>query len=485
MGIKEALIGIVGAANVIDDRERLKPYSMDYSVSKPAMPNYAVTPDNVEEIQEIVKLANEKKMPITPCSSGTHFNGATLPVQGGIMLDLRRMNRILKVDESNRAVRIEPGVTWRQLQDELAKRDLIALNPLFPHPQKSALSSHLEREPMLIPKFEYGDPILNVEAILPNGDLFRTGSACVVGFPDHSAADGVNPQGPGIDWVRLFQGAQGSMGVVTWGIVKAEVKPKIDKTFFIPFDGVQQAVELIYRIQKSMIGSECLLLNNFNLAAILTENWPEDIQSLRESLPPWTLILVLAGGWRRPHERIEYEEEALNKLAAELAIPTLPTSLDGVPALDKHLPASLRNAWPEEKAYWKFGYKGSCQDIYFHTIMSRVSEFTDLVIQVAAGHNYPVNEIGFYIQPLERARACHFECNFYYDPKDSRAVDSIRRLFIEAAELLMENGAFFSRPYGPIADMVYDKSAGYTMALKKTKNWLDPNNVMGSGKLCF
>jgi hypothetical protein len=117
--------------------------------------------------------------------------------------------------------------------------------------------------------------------------------------------------------------------------------------------------------------------------------------------------------------------------------------------------------------------------------MSRVPEFTELIIQVASRNGYPIEDIGFYIQPLERARACHFECNFYYAPEETKAVDKIRNLFLEAAEALIDNGAFFSRPYGPLANMVYDRAASYTTALKKVKRWLDPNNIMAPGKLCF
>jgi len=485
MGVKEDLAAIVGSENVVDKIEGLKPYSIDHSINKPGMPTYAVRPKNAEEIQKIVKFSNRSKIPLIPSSSGIHFNGATLPNQGGVMMDLRRMNKILRIDERNRAVRIEPGVTWQQLQDELEKRDLMALNPLFPHPLKSALTSHLEREPMLIPKFEYGDPILNVEIILPNGDLFRSGSSCVTGFPDKSAADGVSPQGPGIDWVRIVQNAQGTMGVVTWAIVKAEVKPKVNKTFFIPFSDIKQAIEPIYRIQKSMIGSECLLLNNVNLAAILTEKWSENFEALRELLPPWTLILVLAGGWRRSEERIEYEEEALDHLTMDLGIPKAQTSLKGVPGIEKKLPDMLRKACPKDKIYWKFGYKGSCQDLFFHTVLTRIQEFAEMIGQVAARNGYPISDIGFYIQPLERARACHYECNFYFNPEDSKALNRVRDLYVEAVEILIENGAFFTRPYGVIADRVYDRAASYTMALKKVKGWLDPNNIMSPGRLCF
>ncbi len=485
MGIKEELIGIVGVENVSDDPERLKPYSKDYSFAFPIMPNYVAQPENTEEVQKVIRLANETRTPVVPCSSGIHFNGNTIPSQGGIILDLRRMNKILNINERNRVVRIEPGVTWEQLQEELEKHDLMALNPLLAHPLKSALASHLEREPMLIPKFEYADAVLTMEVILPNGDLFRTGSACVPGFPTESVSDGVNPEGPGIDWFRLFQGAQGTMGVVTWMSMKVEYKPKVNKTFFIPFKDIEHAIEPIYRIQRRMIGQECLLLNNFNLAAILAEKWPDDFEALRQIIPPWTLILVLAGGKRRPEEKIEYEKDALEEIGVELPIPALPTSLAGVPGVERKLPEMLRRAWPKEKTHWKFAYKGSCQDLFFHTVLSRAPAFTKAVRDVAAKHGYPIDDIGFYVQPLESSRACHYECNFYYNPDDPKDAERVRNLLIETAEILLSMGAFFTRPYGPIADMVYDRATSYTMALKKVKGWLDPNNIMSPGRLCF
>jgi glycolate oxidase len=78
MAIKEELAGIVGAENVSDDAEKLKPYSKDNSLSAPVMPSYVVKPKNVDEIQKIVMLANKNKLPVIPCSSGIHFNGDTI-----------------------------------------------------------------------------------------------------------------------------------------------------------------------------------------------------------------------------------------------------------------------------------------------------------------------------------------------------------------------------------------------------------------------
>ena len=486
MQIQEELTRIVSVENVSDDTEVLRPYSKDHSLGLPRMPNYLVKPKSAEEVQGVVKLANEYRIPIVPCSSGIHFNGNTIPSQGGIVMDLRRMNKILGISEKNRMVRIEPGVTWGQLQTELEKHNLMALNPLLPHPLESVLTSHLERKPMLIPKFEYADNLVTVEVVLPDGEVFRTGSACVPGFPDRSLAEGVHPGGPGnITWSWLLQGAQGTMGVVTWAQVKTAPRPKMDKAFFIPFERIEDAIQLVYRIQRRMIGEECLILNDLNLAAILARKWPEDFDSLRKTLSPWTVVLVLGGGWRHPEEKIEYEEEGLHEAAAELSVPELPTSVPGLPGLERELPGMLRTSWAEGKPYWKFAYKGACQDLFFHTTMNKTPTFVQAIGQVSAKHGYCIDDVGFYVQPLEYARACHFECNFYYNPDDPDAVERIRNLLAETAGTVLDMGAFFTRPYGLIADMVYDRATGYTMALKKVKQLLDPNNIMSPGRLCF
>ncbi len=481
MAIKEELTGIVGSENVIDDAGRLEGYAGDNSLSPSRMPSYAARPESAEQIQKIVKLANERRLPIVPRSSGIHFNGDTIPLQGGIVLDLSRMNRILAIDERNRMARIEAGVTWEQLQPELEKHNLMALAPLLPHHLKSALISHLEREPALIPKFEYTDTLMTVEVVLPDGELFKTGSACVPGFPDKSFSNGVNPSGPGnIMWTRLLQGAQGTLGVVTWGQFKVEYRPKVNKTFFIPFSNLEEAVKVLYKVQRRMIGEECLILNNINLASILARQWPEDFKTLKATLPAWTLVLVLGGGVRFPEEKIEYEEDALRAVAAEFSITDLPTS---VPGVEKGIADALRSAWPRERTYWRSAYKGAYQDLFFLTVLNKAKIFAETVNEVAARYHYPSRDVGFYVQPLVYGGACHFECDFYYDPANTAEASQIRNLYAEAAEEVLNRGGFFSRPYGAVVDMVYDRSASYTAELKKVKKVMDPNNIMSPGRL--
>ena len=485
MSMKEELIKIVGSEGFSDSPEILKTYSKDYSLVPPGMPNHVVKPKNVQEIQKIVMLANEHKTPIVPCSSSIHFHGATIPKQGGIILDLTRMNKILEIDEPNKRTRIEPGVTWEQIENELEKHEFRLVIPLLPHSSRSVVTDYLEREVPLAVVYEYGEPLQSLGVVWPNGDIFRTGSASTPGYPD-SVARGVNPWGPGIDFCRLLQGAQGTMGVVSWANVKIEYLPKVNKLMFALFSKVSDAVETIYRILRLRIGNECLLLNNIDLATILATSWPKDFDKLRPILPPWTLILSLSGSRRCPEERIAYEEKALMEIKkSEFHEMNISSALLGVPGAGTKLLDMLRKPWPKEVTYWKHRYKGACQDLFFITKPIYTQKFIKVVEEVAVKHGYPINDIGCYMQPIEHNRACRLEFNFFYNPNEPAEVELISRLYAEAAEVLLSQGAFFTRPYGILAKLVYDKAAGYTAALKRVKKIFDPNNIMNPGNLCF
>ena len=477
---KNILEEIVGVDNVFDDPEILEEYSKDQSLCKPRRPSFVVKPHSSDEIQAIVKLANQTLTPITPVSSGVHFYGATIPQQGGIVLDLSRMNTILNVDTRNRAVRIEPGVTWGQMKKELKKHDLMPLSPLLPHSSTSALTSAVERASMLIPKTEYGEPVLTMEVILPNGELFRTGSASV-GPPDEIQTDLVGPSGPGLDWFRLLQGTQGTFCVVTWVNMKTPPLPKREKVFFITFDKVEGVLKPLYAILRRMIGAECFILNQFNLACILAKAWPADFKILRKKLSPVTLILCLSGGRILPKEKIEYQEADLMEIAQTFNLKP-ETSIPGVGGRKGvTLLNLLRSPWKKEP-YWKERFKGRCCDIFFYSTVDRIPHFTRLVNKVASRKGYDPTEIGCYLQPLEGGRACYLEFNFPWNEEDREQVND---LYITLSTSLASNGAFFARPYGYWSELVYNRNSELTTTLRNLKNILDPNHIMNPGRLCF
>jgi FAD/FMN-containing dehydrogenase len=485
MDLKEKLVGIVGEKNFLDKPQDLISYTRDFSLIQGCRPACVVRPRSREQVQGVIRLANEVRTPIIPSSSRVHFHGSTVPKLGGIVMDLKEMNRVLDVDELNRKVRIEPGVTWGQIQEELEKIDSRMMIPLLPHPGRSVLSSWLEREVPVIPAYEYGEPLGGTELVWPNGDVFRTGSASAPGYPE-SASKGADFAGPGLNFIQLIKGAQGTFGVVTWANVKFEYLPKKQKTFFLPFEEAERAVKPLYRIQRLKIGHECFLVSGLNLALILAEGRREELDRLRRNLPPWILVLVLSGLRRLPEGKIEYEERALKKMRnEEFPQLTILDALPGVPGAGSRLQTLLKKPWPDEAKYWKHIYRGGCEDFLFIAKLASVPRLLDIVEDVTMKNGFAKENVGCYFQPIEYARACHVEFNFYYEPDNSGEIQKVRRVKIEAARKLLEEGAFFSRPYGELAALVYDKAASYTSVLKRIKEIFDPHGIMNPGNLCF
>jgi len=477
MSIKEDIAAVVGAENVSDAAETLEAYASDESFVAARRPSVVARPGSAEEVQQIVKYANQNMIPVTPRSSRVGFNGAGIPSQGGIVVDMQRLNRVLRVDPRNKKVKVEAGVTWQELQAALAEHGMFVCPPLLPHAGKSVVSSVLEREPMVIPKTEYSDQLATSELVLPGGEMFWTGTALGRAMKDQCYPDSFVPG------ARLWNGAQGTLGITTWANIKAEFIPARNKIFFIGADSVSELVEPVYRIQRLMLGYECCIMNDFYLALIAAEDFTRDFESLRAALPAWTAMLVLSALDYLPDEKLAYEEAALRRAAEELHFEVAPT-VGGISGLGSRILSLIRGAWPGE-SYWKLQYKGGNHDVFFHTTLDRVPEFTTTITEVAARYGYPAGDVGVYVQPLDRAHAVFLQFSFACDPEDAAECAVVESLFLEASEVAIEMGGFFTTPYGPWADMVYSRTASVTSTLKMVKQVYDPNQIMNPGKLCF
>jgi hypothetical protein len=484
---RNGLAKIIKPKNIVEDSIVIEEYSKDHSFVSQGTPLLLVYPENKGEIQEIVKLANESKIPLVPVSSGPpRFHGDTVPCRGGVMVDFSRMKHIVKIDSRNRYAMIEPGVTYGELIPQVKKHGLKLSAPLLPRASKSVVTSRLEREPVLIPKYQYDylDPLLTLEVIYGTGDDFRTGSASGPGTLETLKADKVNPWGPGpIDFFRFVSGAQGTMGLVTWAITKTEVLPQLQKLYFIPIEDVKALAAPLNKLLKQRVVDECLAMNNVNLATILTEDWPGDFKELKANLPDWTIMVCVAGYQRRPEERVSIQEKYLRDICEDLGLRPQ-ASLPGAEGKENTVLELLSNPWSKEP-YWKLRYKGSCHDIFFLTLLSQASKFVDLMKGIVSKYHYPSDDVGCYIQPMVQGRGCHCEFNLPCDESNMKEIAVVQKLFMDASETLMKTGAFFSRPYGPWADMVYSRYPEGVTALKKLKDIFDPNHILNPGKLCF
>ncbi len=491
----DRLKAIVGADRVSTDPETLQKYRQDQSFVRPCLPECVVLAESVPQIQDVLKAANESKTPVVPVSSGMNLRGAAVPKEGGIILDLSPMNKIGQVTERERWVVVEPGVTYGQLSEELQKHGLRVMMPLGTPQSRSVISSVIERDQtMAAASFEYGNSIhMEIEVVLPTGMVWRMGK-----WRRRLKGQWSSPGGGGLHgdtpYPWLWHKAQGTLGIITGMVVKAEHIPRASKLFVLPFDTLEEAIEPIRKIQRKELGLECFLLNSFNLAAVMAQDWnipgsfpcqkaPSNVfDSLRDRLPKWTLIIHLAGLVYFPEEKVAYEEEDLRSVCTEMGLSPTQT-LAGEAGVDRTLLDLIRHPW---RALKKANFKGSFHPVTLHTTLDRVPEFEKAVSDLAQKHGYPLNEIGEYLLPIERGRNCYYEIDLHCCLDDPVDVQRVKNLWLEANEVCVNMGAVLDKPYGPCADMIYRRyDSNYVSLIKSLKKELDPNNIMNPGQLCF
>jgi hypothetical protein len=485
---KAKLVKIVGASNAINKQAALDEYSCDISFVNPVKPAYVVKPKNAADVKEIVKLANKTGTALVPVSSGPpRFRGDTVPgIGGAIVVDLSGMKKIINVDRPRRVAMVEPGVTFAELIPAATKEGIRLNMPLLPRKTKSVVGSLLEREPVLMPKYQWdiSDPVACFEVIFGSGDEFRTGQAAGPGtVKEQWAVGGVQkaPYGPGVASLhRLIQGAQGTIGIVTWASMRCELLPSLEEPFVVSSSNLGVLIEMFAWLVRLRMVNECFILNNTNLAAIFAKRWPKDYQKIKDSLPTWTLFYTVAGYEYLPEERISSHVKGITDITRRLGLEAVKSA--GNISANEILKTVQQ---PSGEPYWKLRYKGACEDVFFLTINDKLEEQIDAMNAQAEKAGYPVSDMGVYIQPIVQGTGVHCEFNLFYDPENASDVTRVRELSTSAVKNLMAKGAFFSRPYGENAGIVINKDAATVGVLNKLKNMFDPNHIMNPGKVCF
>ena len=485
---KRKLTGIFGAANVIDDPAVLEEYSGDISFVNRVRPEYVVKPADAGQIQKLVNLANQTNTPLVPVSSGPpHFRGDTVPGTGGaVIVDLSGMKKIINVDRARRVAMVEPGVTFGELIPAAAKEGIRLNLPLLPRKSKTIIGSLLEREPVIMPKYQWdiSDPLACVEVIFGSGEEFRTGQAAGPGSVEEQwSVGGIQkaPYGPGVaSWHRIIQGSQGTIGIVTWASMRCELLPQAEEPFLVGASSLDPLMELASWLVRLRTANECFILNDAALAAISAKRWPGDYRKLKGALPPWILFYNVAGYEYFPEERISSYVRGITDITQRLGIEAV-KSVGGVSA--NELLKAVRQ--PSGEPYWKLRPAGASEDIMFLTINDKLACQVDAMYDHVEKCGYPAADMGAYIQPMVQGTGVHCEFNLFYDPDNTAEVNRVKDLSVSAVKTLLSQNAFFSRPYGKSAGLVINRDAASVAVLKKLKDLFDPNYVMNPGKVCF
>jgi glycolate oxidase len=221
---------ILGEKYVFIDDESLQHYSHDETEDLHFLPDVVLKPRTAEEISAILKICNQHKIPVTPRGAGTGLSGGALPQLGGVLLSTERMNHVIHIDEKNLQVITEPGVITEVLQMELKEKGLFY--PPDPSSRGSCFIGGNISENSGGPKaVKYGvvkDYVLNLELVLPTGEIIWTGA-------------NVLKNATGYNLTQLVVGSEGTLGVVTKIVLKLLPFPKYDLLMLVPFRSAEKA----------------------------------------------------------------------------------------------------------------------------------------------------------------------------------------------------------------------------------------------------
>ncbi len=236
----DAFKKITGDAFVLVDEETLNHYAHDETENLHFPPEVVIKPRTTEEISAILKICNAAKIPVTPRGAGTGLSGGALAQLGGVLLSTERMNTILDIDERNLQVTTEPGVITEVLQNAVKEKKLFY--PPDPSSRGSCFIGGNIAENSGGPKaVKYGvvkDYVLNLEVVLPNGEIIWTGS-------------NVLKNSTGYNLTQLVVGSEGTLGIVTKIVLKLIPLPQYDLLMLVPFKNLEQAGEAVSAIFRA------------------------------------------------------------------------------------------------------------------------------------------------------------------------------------------------------------------------------------------
>src|SRR5215470_1012212 len=257
VGVVSDLRQIVGDDFVRLDETSLRTYGVD-ALGKGHPPDVVVIPANTEEIASIARLCNSGRVPLVVRGAGTGFTGGAVPTCGGVLLSMERLNRILEIDEVNLLAVVEPNVINADLQNAVEKRGLF----YPPDPaslNQSSIGGNVAECAGGPRAFKYGTTkryVLALEAVLPTGEVIRTGSKAVKNVV-------------GYDLTQLLVGSEGTLAIITKITLRLLPKPPANATMLATFAGIRNAVDAVSElIRRRVVPAALELIDSDALQAI-------------------------------------------------------------------------------------------------------------------------------------------------------------------------------------------------------------------------
>lgn len=418
------------------------------------LPEVVIHPGSTAEISHIVRLANEEKIPILPRGAGSGFSGGSLPIHGGIVLVLTRMNRILEIDADNLIAVVEPGVVTADLQRTVERQGLF----YPPDPASKDFSTlggnvaECAGGPRCVKYGVTRDYVLGLTVVTPSGDIIHTGGRTmknVVGY----------------DLTRLIVGAEGTLGVVTQIILRLLPRPEARQTMLVAFDAIEGAAQAVSAIIRGKIIPTTLEFMDGSAIACVRQAMPLDLPEACRAV----LIIEVDGERDHLDGQVRRIVEIIKPLGVvDIRVAQSAEEAEAMWKVRRAVSPSLRRVNPH-----KFN-----EDIVVPR--SKVPEMIRALEAIATQYAVPIINFG-------HAGDGNIHVNVMVDLAESDMAAKVEEVLQAIFRTTVALQGSISGEHGiGIAKSAYiglELDGPTLKAMRAIKQALDPNNIMNPGKI--
>ncbi len=445
---------IAGAENVLTEREDLVPYGFDGTAALKHGAACVVLPRTVEVVAEIVRFTRSAGIPVVTRGSGTGLSGGSVPVDGGIVLCLVHLNRILEIDPANLTLLAESGTITKAIDDASHPHGLFY--PPDPGSMKiSTIGGNVANNSGGLRGLKYGvtrDYVMGLEVVLPDGEIAWLGSKCVKDVAGYSMKD-------------LFVGSEGTLGIITKVLLKLVPRPKARRTLLSSFDSMESAARSVSKIiERHIIPCTLEFLDSKTCQSV------EDYAKV--GLPTEAAAVVLMETDGHPAV-VEEEAAAMAEIAKENGAISVEQAADEAHAT--RLATARRSAF---SALARIRPTTILEDVTVPR--SRLAEIVAFVEEVAARHRLQIATFGHFgdgnVHPT-----------ILTDETDHEEMERVEAALSEIFDKTVELGGTITGEHGvglakkPYLPRQFDE-ASYAL-MRKVKRALDPGGLLNPGKI--
>ena len=448
INILKELEDIVGKDYVSNRSEDLYIYSQDpgASLSRPA--DFVVMPITSKEVQEIVTLANREKIPIVPMGGGLTLSGLVIPIKGGIVMDMKRMNKIIEINELSRFALIEAGVTSGQLLSYLTANHPKLQPPIPDAPPSITIAGNalIHGSGYLSQKFgDHGSMINGLEVILPDGEIYKLGSCAV--------SDYWFTRGPIPDFIGMFISSFGTIGIITKLSIKLFPKHKMRTLVFGLCKDPKTLPKLISNITFGDVAEDILL----------------GISDKPDWMKGYVTIMVYITG--ESEEELNSKTKILKKLYRE------------VKSRYMKVPKRLEDIFLEKPQFAAgasdFRKGGGFEYVGAFVPLKLIPEMIKIGTEISLKHEiFPT--LGARL--IGQGHAVMFFITYPFNRADPKDMENAREALHETNKAVLEIGGIPWKAELAGQHLILEKmDPNYKKLLKSIRNLLDPNGIMNPG----